>query len=106
MSSQAILQAALSGFLIGSIYGLIALGLNVIFGTMRVINFAQGALLMVAMFISYWLWAIAGVSPYLSPFDLGAGAVCDRLWHPVFVHRATARSRQGARADERPVVNS
>ena len=67
MSSQAILQAALSGFLIGSIYGLIALGLNVIFGTIRVINFAQGSLLMVAMYSSYWLWALAGVHPYLSP---------------------------------------
>jgi branched-chain amino acid transport system permease protein len=57
---QILLQGGLSGFLIGSVYALIALGLNVIFGTMRVINFAQGALLMVAMFISYWLWAIAG----------------------------------------------
>jgi branched-chain amino acid transport system permease protein len=62
-----LLQSALSGFLIGAVYGLIALGLNVIFGTIRVINFAQGSLLMVAMFVSYWLWALFGIHPYLSP---------------------------------------
>jgi branched-chain amino acid transport system permease protein len=62
-----LLQSALSGFLIGAVYGLIALGLNVIFGTIRVINFAQGSLLMVAMYISYWLWALFGIHPYLSP---------------------------------------
>src|SRR5271155_3800801 len=62
-----LLQSALSGFLIGAVYGLIALGLNVIFGTIRVINFAQGSLLMVAMFVSYFLWALFGIHPYLSP---------------------------------------
>jgi branched-chain amino acid transport system permease protein len=52
--------------LIGGTYALIALGLNIIFGTMRVVNFAQGTLLMVAMFVSYWLWELTGVHPYAS----------------------------------------
>ncbi len=60
-------QATVSGLLIGGVYALIALGLNIVFGTMRVINFAQGALLMAAMFIVYWLWELGGVHPYLSP---------------------------------------
>jgi branched-chain amino acid transport system permease protein len=60
-------QAALSGLLIGGIYALIALGLNIVFGTMRVVNFAQGALLMSGMFMAYWLWELGGVHPYLSP---------------------------------------
>src|SRR6266568_57028 len=60
-------QATVSGLLIGSVYALIALGLNIVFGTMRVINFAQGALLMAGMFIAYWLWELGGVHPYLSP---------------------------------------
>jgi len=64
---QPLLQSALSGLLIGGIYGLIALGLNIVFGTMRVVNFAQGTLLMVGMFIAYWLWELWGVHPYLSP---------------------------------------
>jgi branched-chain amino acid transport system permease protein len=60
-------QAALSGLLIGGIYALIALGLNIVFGTMRVVNFAQGVLLMAGMFLAYWLWELGGVHPYLSP---------------------------------------
>jgi len=60
-------QATVSGLLIGGIYALIALGLNIVFGTMRVVNFAQGALLMVGMFMVYWLWELGGLHPYLSP---------------------------------------
>ncbi len=60
-------QATVSGLLIGGVYSLIALGLNIVFGTMRVINFAQGTLLMAGMFIAYWLWELGGVHPYLSP---------------------------------------
>jgi branched-chain amino acid transport system permease protein len=62
-----LIQGALSGLLIGGVYGLIALGLNLVFGTMRVINFAQGTLLMVAMFMAYWLHVLTGLHPYLTP---------------------------------------
>lgn len=62
-----LLQATVGGLLIGGTYALIALGLNIIFGTMRVINFAQGAFLMVGMFMVYWLWLLGGIHPYLSP---------------------------------------
>jgi branched-chain amino acid transport system permease protein len=55
------------GLLIGGTYALIALGLNIVFGTMRVINFAQGTLLMAGMFLVYWLWVLTGLHPYLSP---------------------------------------
>ena len=65
--TELVIQGALSGLLIGGVYGLIALGLNLVFGTMRVINFAQGTLLMVAMFMSYWLTALTGMHPYLTP---------------------------------------
>jgi branched-chain amino acid transport system permease protein len=61
------LQGAVGGLLIGGTYALIALGLNIVFGTMRVINFAQGTLLMVGMFLVYWLWVLTGLHPYLSP---------------------------------------
>jgi branched-chain amino acid transport system permease protein len=62
-----LIQGAMSGLLIGGVYGLIALGLNLVFGTMRVVNFAQGTLLMVAMFMAYWLHVLTGLHPYLTP---------------------------------------
>jgi branched-chain amino acid transport system permease protein len=65
--TELLIQGALSGLLIGGVYGLIALGLNLVFGTMRVINFAQGTLLMVGMFMAYWLHVLTGLHPYLTP---------------------------------------
>ena len=65
--SELLIQGALSGLLIGGVYGLIALGLNLVFGTMRVVNFAQGTLLMVGMFMAYWLHVLTGLHPYLTP---------------------------------------
>lgn len=50
----------------GGVYGLLAMGLTLIFGIMKIINFAHGAFLMVAMILSYWLWKIMGLDPYLS----------------------------------------
>ncbi len=60
------LSLLVQGILIGAIYGLIALGLTLIFGIMRVINFAHGTLLMVAMFISFMAVTQLGLNPYLS----------------------------------------
>jgi branched-chain amino acid transport system permease protein len=66
----------------GSIYGLIALGLTLIFGIMKIINFAQGAFLMLSMMLSYWLWAATGLSPYIlifivAPIMFVVGYVCE-----------------------------
>lgn len=50
----------------GSIYGLLALSLTLIFGIMRVVNFAHGALLMVAMYLAYLVCQYSGLNPYLA----------------------------------------
>jgi branched-chain amino acid transport system permease protein len=50
----------------GSIYGLTALGLTIIFGVLKVINFAHGSLLMVGMYVAYWAVALSGLHPYLA----------------------------------------
>lgn len=49
----------------GSIYGLTALGLTLIFGVLKVINFAHGSLLMVGMFAAYWMVLLTGLHPYI-----------------------------------------
>jgi len=56
-------QALLSGVASGALYGLIALGLSLQFGVMKIINFAHGAFLMLAMYVSFWLSTQAGLHP-------------------------------------------
>lgn len=59
------LDALLNGILMGGIYGLTALGLTLIFGVMKVINFAHGTHLMMMMYLCYWLVTLIGIDPYL-----------------------------------------
>lgn len=61
-----ILQSLVDGILIGGIYGLIAIGLGLIFGVMKIINFAHGTFMMLGMYITYWFFSALGLSPYLS----------------------------------------
>jgi len=80
VTSGLLLQAAVSGILLGGVYGLVASGLTLIFGVLRIINFAHGAVMMLAMYASYWLFVLYGVDPYASVlitaplfFLIGAG---------------------------------
>jgi branched-chain amino acid transport system permease protein len=66
MSRDVIIQAVVSGLLMGLIYALVAVGLSLIFGLMEIVNFAHGEFLMLAMFAAFWLWALAGLDPLLS----------------------------------------
>lgn len=61
-----ILEDAINGILMGSIYGLTALGLTIIFGVLKVINFAHGSLLMVGMYVTLWVVSLSGLHPYLA----------------------------------------
>lgn len=60
-----IIQASISGLLMGGVYAINAVGLSLIFGVMRVTNFAHGEFLMVAMFLSYGIISLIGMDPYL-----------------------------------------
>jgi branched-chain amino acid transport system permease protein len=59
-------QVLVNGILLGGIYALVSLGLTLIFGVMRIINFAHGQILMLAMYATYWLFQLYGVDPYVS----------------------------------------
>jgi len=56
----------LQGLLTGAVYGLMALGLSVIFGVIRVVNFAHGEMMVLAMYAAYLANAAAGVDPLLA----------------------------------------
>ena len=60
------IQSLISGILIGGVYALIGIGLTIIFGVMRVINFAHGDLLMLGMYATYGLFVFLHVDPFLS----------------------------------------
>ena len=61
-----LLQGIVSGLLSGGVYAMIALGMALIFGVMRVINVAHGTLLMLGGYATYWLFALYGLNPFLS----------------------------------------
>jgi branched-chain amino acid transport system permease protein len=65
-TAQAIIQSIASGLLMGLLYGLIAVGLALIFGLMNVVNFAHGEFLMVAMYATFGLAVGVGLDPLLS----------------------------------------
>ncbi len=60
------IEDTINGILMGSIYGLTAMGLTIIFGVLKVINFAHGSLLMVGMYVAYWAITLSGLHPYLA----------------------------------------
>ncbi len=60
------LQDLINGVLMGLIYGLVALGLTLIFGVLKVINFAHGSFIMVGMFVAYWAVVLTGLHPYVA----------------------------------------
>ncbi len=62
----ALAQVVISGLLLGAVYALLAIGLNLIFGVMRVINIAHGELLMLGSYATFWLFTLWGVNPIVS----------------------------------------
>ena len=67
-------QGLLSGLLFGGVYSLMAVGLTLIFGVMRVVNFAHGDMMVWGMYLAFLLATRAGVDPYLG-FPLCAAAL-------------------------------
>jgi branched-chain amino acid transport system permease protein len=81
--SALLAQACVSGLLIGGVYALVALGLTLVFGVLRIINFAHGTLMMLGMYATFFLYSLGGVDPYLSVLLVGplfffAGVLLER----------------------------
>jgi branched-chain amino acid transport system permease protein len=61
-----LVQAVINGLLIGGIYALVSIGVTLIFGVVKIVNFAQGEFVMIGMYITYYLATQFGLSPLLS----------------------------------------
>jgi len=66
ITPSGLIQALIWGVATGCIYILLATGLNLIFGVMKLVNFAHGQLLMVGAFVAYQFTTIVGLNPYAS----------------------------------------
>jgi branched-chain amino acid transport system permease protein len=66
MNAGTILSSLIDGLLIGVVYGIAAMGLNLIWGVMRVINLAHGALIALGMFGVYLVFGSLGLNPYVA----------------------------------------
>jgi ABC-type uncharacterized transport system permease subunit len=77
-------QIVISGLLAGALYAMVALGLALVFGVMRVINVAHGTLLMLGAYTTFWWFHLLGLNPYLSllasmPLMFAFGMLLQRL---------------------------
>jgi branched-chain amino acid transport system permease protein len=63
---HAIPQLLASTLLLGGVYALIAVGLTLIFGVMRIVNFAHGEFLMLGMYLAFWSFTLLGLDPYVT----------------------------------------
>ncbi|MGC2715335.1 MAG: branched-chain amino acid ABC transporter permease [Pseudolabrys sp.] len=59
-------QAVINGLLIGGIYALVSIGVTLIFGVIKIVNFAQGEFVMIVMYISFFLATQFGIDPIVS----------------------------------------
>ncbi len=72
MPVEVYLNVAVSGILTGLVYGLMALGLSVIFGVVRVVNFAHGEMMTVAMYLAVVLFSTFGLDPLVMLVPIAA----------------------------------
>jgi branched-chain amino acid transport system permease protein len=68
-----LVQTTLNGLMIGGVYALVAVGLTLIFGVMRIVNFAQGEFVMLGMYLSWMLVTVTKIGAYPGLLIVGAG---------------------------------
>ncbi|HYL80503.1 MAG TPA: branched-chain amino acid ABC transporter permease, partial [Candidatus Acidoferrum sp.] len=75
MDTHIFLQLVVNGLLVGGVYGLMSLGINLVWGVMGVINLAHGDLIMAAGFLAFWIFSHFGLNPLLS-LPIGMAMAC------------------------------
>jgi branched-chain amino acid transport system permease protein len=98
-------QLLFAALLIGAIYMLIAVGLNMVYGTMRLLNIAHGEMVMVGAYTSFLLFSVGGISPLLSMFvaALITGGFSAVIYFGLF-RRLLAQSKPLARIESNSLL--
>lgn len=106
--TEAILQSLIAGVFVGALYGLMCVGLAMIFGIMRVINFAQGDFMMVGMYVVYFVFSAFGVQavfgsilgPYVAVVVAAPIMYCfGWIIHRFLIHQVTGTRSSGMEAE-------
>ncbi|MBW2027825.1 MAG: branched-chain amino acid ABC transporter permease [Deltaproteobacteria bacterium] len=85
MIAQLLTQTLVNGINVGAMYGLIAVGLSLTFGVMKILNVAHGEFLMLGGYVAFWLFTLIGLDPFLSLPLVGIGlfllgAICYKIF--------------------------
>lgn len=82
------LQAVASGLILGGFYTVVAIGISLVFGVTRIVNFVHGEFIMLGAYATYWLYALGGVDPLLGlPLTMGGLFLFGALVHRSVVVR-------------------
>ena len=94
-------QLLFSALVTGSLYALVALGLNLVYGTMRMLNVAHGDVVMLGAYGAFWAFTLLGVSPLLAaPAVAGAGALIGfALYRGIFRRLLAAGAESAGRLE-------
>ena len=65
MTVELVAQIFVNGINVGALYGLVAVGLSLIFGVMKILNIAHGEFLMVGGYVAFWLFDLCDIDPFL-----------------------------------------
>jgi branched-chain amino acid transport system permease protein len=94
-----------NGLVIGGIYAVIAIGLNMQYGLMRILNIAHGEFLMVGAFLMFTLHTVTGVSPLLLlPLVVVISFAAGLLLHRLVFRRLSATSKSLDQVEERSLI--
>jgi branched-chain amino acid transport system permease protein len=91
-------QVIINGILFGTMYGIAAIGLSLIFGTMRIVFISQGSIIVFLGYLCYWAFSLFGIDPYLSliivvPISMALGA---GFYYVLFKEAAALQDRIGS----------
>ncbi|MEN3363957.1 MAG: branched-chain amino acid transport system permease protein [Burkholderiales bacterium] len=96
---------AVNGLVIGGIYAVIAIGLNMQYGLMRILNIAHGEFLMVGAFLTFTLHTTTGISPlWFLPVVVVISFLAGLLLHRLVFKRLTATSKSLDQVEERSLI--
>lgn len=92
-----IVRALVNGLLIGGVYALIALGLNLVFGVLKIKNFAHGEFVMAAMFVTFVLTTVTSLDAYiLAPLVVAVMFVVGLILHHTLVTHVVGKPQENS----------